>query len=368
MFVACLVVWKCIDDPTGRTVADNYLEGARRWLNEDNVYYGPRGFLYLPEFAFLYSFLVPLPLWLSEAAGRLLQLGVLVSGLFAFSRFMGKPGEKSFFPLMSLVVFPVCFSSIRNGQTNIAILGFMLLAVVALSRKQWNAAGVFMTFGLLFKPTFIVFYLLAGALHRPMYWRLAAGILMAFLVPALFKGLDYVVQQHINFLVMMQEAFQFGVHKADWASLFGIFPQLTGYFVPEKIQMAVRLLLAPVVLFLAWLAGRRYNTGMSAYYIYALAACYLMLFNPRNENNDYAILSAAIGFWMAASVHRYQSRTLLYFCIFMLLGILAAWEISVRLTPGMDAWVTPLIATVFTLFIIVRLVAGRDECRLSSAL
>lgn len=361
LFVAFLIVYKCIDDPLGRTVADNYLEGARRWLSGENIYYGARGFLYLPEFAFLYSFLSPLPLWLSEAVGRLLQLWILVFGLFSFSRFIAKPREKSFFPLITLVVFPICFSSIRNGQTNIAILGLMLLTVVALSKRHWNAAALLMTLGLVFKPTFIVFYLLAGALHRPMYWRLAAGALLAFLIPVLFEGLNYVVQQHINFLVNLQEAVQLGVQKADWASFFGILPQLTGYFVPVEIQMAVRLVLAPLVLFLVWLAGRRYGAGMSAYYLYALAACYLMLFNPRNENNDYAILSAAIGFWLAASVHRYQSRVLLYFSISMLVGILAAWEVSSRLTSGMDAWVSPLIATIFTFFLIVRLLSGRDE-------
>ena len=361
LLVAALVIYKCVVDPSGRTVADNYLEGARRWLNNDNIYYGDRGFLYLPEFAFLYSFLVHLPLWVSEALGRLIQLMILVAGLLTFCRFVAKPGEKSFLPLMTLVVFPICFSSIRNGQTNIALLGLMLLSVVALAREQWNRAGVFMTLGLVFKPTFIVFYLLAGALHRPLYWRLPLGIFIVGLILVGFKGWDYVLLQHVNFVEMLQGAVQLGVHKADWASFFGIFPQLTGYFVPDQVQFATRLVLAPVTLYLAWLARKQFQKPMAAYFLYALPACYLMLFNPRNENNDYAILSVAIGFWLAAAVHRYRSPVLTYFCTFLLLGIVAAWEISVRLTPGMDAWVSQVLATLFTFFLVMRLLVGREE-------
>ena len=215
-----------------------------------------------------------------------------------------------------------------------------------------------MTLGIIIKPTFIVFYLLAGALHRPMYWRLPLGLLAAFVVPMFFAGSGYVIDQHLGFIQTLDAAVHLGVHKADWASFFGIFPQVSGVFVPEKIQMAVRLILAPVTLWLAWYAKKHYKPEMAAYYMYALPACYLMLFNPRNENNDYAVLSAAIGFWLAAASHRYNSGVLKGFSWFILLGIIGSYEISVRLTPGMDAWVSPVAGTLFTVFPVNAFVVG----------
>ncbi|WP_263078441.1 glycosyltransferase 87 family protein [Endozoicomonas sp. Mp262] len=359
--VTAFIFYKCISDPSGRTVVNNYLEAARFWIAGEPVYFGNHGFLYLPQFAFLVSFIAELPRWLAEVIERMVQLPLLLAGLFTFCRFIAREKEKSFFPLMTLVVFLISFSSFRNGQTNIATLGLMLLSIVALTSSQWNRAAVFMTLGIVFKPTFIVFYLLSGALHRPMYWRLPLGLLVAFLLPMLFASPGYVIDQHLGFIQTLVDAVELGVHKADWASFFGIFPQVMGVFVPEKFQTVVRLILAPVTLWLAWYAKKHYKPEMAAYYMYALPACYLMLFNPRNENNDYAILSAAIGFWLAAATHRYGSGVLKGFSWFILLGIIGAYEISVRLTPGMDAWVSPIMGTVFTLFLLMRLFLGRDE-------
>jgi len=92
-----------------------------------------------------------------------------------------------------------------------------------------------------------------------------------------------------------------------------------------------------------------------------LATCYLMLFNPRNETNDYALLSVAIGYWLlaigywvAVSKHRFHSLKFHVFCWFFVLGFVASKYI-VTLTPGMWAWWKPVMGIFFTLFLLQRL-------------
>lgn len=356
LFVVLIMVIKCLTSPHRSTVSDEYLLGASRWLAGDSLYAGANGFLYLPQFAFLYSIFHLFPFVMSEIIWRLVQLAVLLSGLTAFARLLARPGEPSFLPLLSVVVVSMGMASFRNGQANIMLLGLLLLSVVALTRQQWTQAAFYMVLGLIAKPTFIVFFLLAGVLHRPLYWRLPLGLVLAFVVPALFKGPGYVMEQHLNFLDMLRQAIAFGEYgpKLTFSHFFAIFPQLTGWWVPAEIQQLTRLLLAPLTLACAYYAQRKYSPQTACYYSYALATSYLMLFNPRNETNDYILLSVAIGYWLVMA--RYRSHHLGYqlLCWFFVLGFVAS-KYVVKLTPGMWAWWKPVMAVLFSLFLLQRL-------------
>ncbi|MDD7805887.1 MAG: glycosyltransferase family 87 protein [Endozoicomonas sp. (ex Botrylloides leachii)] len=356
VLVAILMVLKSIASTYSTTVANEYTLGASRWLAGDKLYAGPNGFLYLPQFACLYSIYSPLPAWASEAAWRLTQLIVLLFGIGSFARAMQASGEKSFFPLLSVVVVCIGTASFRNGQANIMLLGVMLLSTVALAEKQWNKAAAFMTFGIIVKPTFIVFYLLAGILNKPLYWRLLVGLVVAFFAPMLFKSPTYVLDQYHSFLIMLKQAITYGETgpKLTWASFFAIFPQVAGFSVAPEIQHITRLILAPVTLLLAWYASKKYPRYIACYYVYALATCYLMLFNPRNETNDYVLLSVAIGYWVAISKHRFHNIKYHLFTWFFVLGFIASKYI-VLLTPGMWAWWKPVMGVFFSLFLLQRL-------------
>ncbi len=364
LIIAILMVIKCITSPNRSTVSDEYLLGASRWLASEDLYAGVNGFLYLPQFAFLYSIYHPFPLWASEALWRLTQLAVMLCGVVSFARLMQRPGEKSFVPLISVAIVCISTASFRNGQANIIMLGLLLLSVVALARKEWGMAACYMTLGLILKPTFIIFFLLAGVLHRPLYWRLPLGLLVAFVIPMLFKGPGYVIEQHLNFVTMFQNAIAYGESgsKLTFAHFFAIFPQVAGFRVAPEIQLITRLVMAPLTLAAAYYACRKYPRELACYYIYALATCYLMLFNPRNETNDYALLSVAIGYWVAVSIHRYHNLKYHFFCWFFVLGFVASKYI-VKLTPGMWAWWKPIMGVLFTLFLLQRLFsqAGKSD-------
>lgn len=359
LLVLILLTVKCITAPLERTVAGNYFMAGQQWLAGESIYSHGHGYLYLPEFAFLYSWLTPLPVWLSELAGRLVQMFLLLWGLLQFCQFMERQGEKSAFPWMTLVIVLIGFSSFRNGQTNIGLIGLTLLSVMALLHERWWQAGVFMTLGLIFKPTFIVFYLLAGALFRPMYWRLPIGLLLAFWIPVLFSHFDYVWAQHVAFVENLLVTVDIGVKKAAWASFFGIFPQVFGFYIPDLLQHGVRLVLAPVTLLLAWRVKQTSDPQTLAFYLYALPVCYLMLFNPRNENNDFALMAPLLGYWLAVAINRAHGKALVWLISLLIVGTLFSYDLSKLITPEYNAWMAPLMATVFSAFILIRLFRNR---------
>ncbi len=170
------------------------------------------------------------------------------------------------------------------------------------------------------------------------------------------------VGQHENFVVMLQQAIAFGEAgpKLTFAHFFAIFPQVAGFWVPPEVQLITRLIFAPLTLAAAYYASRKYPREVACYYIYALATCYLMLFNPRNETNDYALLSVAIGYWVAISIHRFHNFKYHLFCWFFVLGFVASKYI-VKLTPGMWAWWKPVMGVLFTVFLVQRLFSQANK-------
>ena len=67
--------------------------------------------------------------------------------------------------------------------------------------------------------------------------------------------------------------------------------------MPPRLATAVRALAGLVTLTLWWRGAKRLTQPRQAMWLHALAAVYLMLFNPMNEANSYVILAPALAFW-----------------------------------------------------------------------
>ena len=84
-----------------------------------------------------------------------------------------------------------------------------------------------------------------------------------------------------------------------------------GLVLPTAALTAIRALAALLTLWVAWLATRRQDRRFAALDLFALSVCYLMLMNPRTEENTYIMFSvvlalfAAIFRWSALSPWRY---------------------------------------------------------------
>ncbi len=344
----------------GNSVVFNYLAGADRWLRNQDLYAGPEGYLYLPQFALLFS-LLPAKLALAEVGWNWFQLSVMVSGLFYFSRLLNRAGEKFFFPLLSLVVLIIGWTTFRNGQATVLQLGLMLWSIVLLEDQRWTLTAATLILGLISKPVFIVFFLVVVFFYRTLWWRVLLFGGCAFLVPVMIKGFDYAVAQHLGFITMVQEALSYGEghEKTNWAHFFAIFPQVAGIWVSQKVQLITRLLFAVLVLVAVAVARKHRSSATAGYYLFALSACYLMLFNPRTETNSFLLIAPAIGYWVAVSKHRFHDKACHACCWLLVISFPFAKYVKL-ITPGMWAWGKPVITLFFTIFLVKQLFSKED--------
>jgi hypothetical protein len=145
----------------------------------------------------------------------------------------------------------------------------------------------------------IVLLLLAAAAYAPLRLRLVAALASLALFPFLFAPPSYVTGQFHAFFANIGQCA--AVHQDRFADIGGIV-RTFGWELPRRISVLVRCAAGFIFLGL-WLKGsRRLREPYRAMWLLALAASYLMLFNPMNEANSYVILAPAIGLWAMAAL------------------------------------------------------------------
>lgn len=324
-----------------KTVTPAYRQGATSWLQGTDLYlYEGEGFIYLPQAAAAFVPFALLPTAASEILWRCVTIGIFTAGLWRLAGLARREDGWQHFPLMTLVCVPMAWSSLRNGQSTIPMTGLMMLAAVDLADSRWWRATLWLSLGLIFKPLIIVFTLLALALHPPMRWRLLLGITGVLLFPFLLQSSDYVLAQYSACLEMLNTANSVG-NERYYAQVFGMF-RAAGIEVPSAWQNAVRVVAAVATLGVCYLAKRRHSVVHAHLVLYSLAAIYLMLFNPRTENNTYSHLAPALAV-MGSLALRSERRGLAAYCLGCAVAVLGSWEIGRLLVPPDQAvWLAPL--------------------------
>lgn len=237
---------------------------------------------------------------ISGIAWRLTGIGLLMLGVWRLANmaeaFRCKWGSFAFLGL-TLLIAPAAGGAMRNGQTNLHIGAMFILAVLAAQNKRWNATAVWLTLALILKPISIVIFLLVGAIHRPLWWRLAIGIMIYAAMPFLHPNWTFALDQARAGFAKVLEAGSPGA--GIFADLGGMLTTL-GIDASYKVLTLSRLAAAVATLGLCWLALKKLDAPRAAMAILGLGTSYLMLFNPRTEGNSYLIFGpavAAFAYW-----------------------------------------------------------------------
>jgi hypothetical protein len=325
-----------------------YRESARQWWAQQPLYNQiGKGFLYLPHAAVLQTPFASLAErgaegW-AEVAWRTLTIGLFALGVQRLAKLAaaGAGAGGDTFGWMTLVSIPLGFSAARNGQAQLIVAGLAMLTAEALCRRQWNRAAAWLWIGLAFKPVMLPFLLVAGVLHAPLRGRLAVGGVLFALVPLLGQSGGYVISQYVAFGESFQRTTELGLTR-PYAQVFGLL-QVLGVTVPATVQTVVRGGAGLAVLGLLWfLRGRLPRERQAICYFVFTAAC-LQLFNPRSENNGYAILAPALGWLLGEAVVRWRDRRLAW-GVGLAAGLtLLGYELQVRIAPQVrPIWLAPL--------------------------
>ena len=338
------------------SVTPAYHEAAQHWMIGTDLYLQTgRGFLYLPQAALLYVPFSLLPIALGEICWRVLTIGLFSFGTWKFCRLFEREATSRLFLPATLLAIPLCASGARNGQATLVIAGLMMLATCELARHRWNKATALLCLGFAFKPLTLVLMLLAGGIYRPMSWRLVLGLALVLAVPFLTQRPEFVADQYLDCVEMLRSAAHLGLER-PWAHFFGML-LAAGFDVPEALQTLVRVGFAFGTLFVARRAVNQLSPARGAAYVYSLAGCYLMLFNPRTENNTYAMIAPVIGIVCAEAILIRRNYAMASLLAIMALGIVGSYEFGRRLLPATHpVWLAPLMCLAFSVILIVRVI------------
>jgi len=304
--VAAVLLWampmlvitvEVILHPLHRSVTrDSYHYAAGKWWVHESLYVGPSGFNYLPQFAILFSPFHFLPVRLGEVLWRWCAAAMLIGGLWqTLTRLFRSEPERAFF-WATLLSMPLSMCALQNGNANAHFGGVLMLCVAAILAERWWLALALMALATAIKPLGIVLLMLAPLVYAPMRWRLPLVVLALALFPFLFAGPGYAWSQYRGAWTNLQACAVVTEHR--FADINGFF-RTFGAALPPQASKLVRVVAGAMTAGLWWWGARRLREPQTALWFYALAASYLMLFNPMNEENSYVILSPALGIWGA---------------------------------------------------------------------
>ncbi len=339
-----------------RSVTHAYRSGALHWLHGLALYSGNgKGFIYFPQSAILYIPFASVSIPANIIVWCLLSVSLFAYGIYRLLDFVPLQYRERFFFIMTLIAVPIAFSDARNGQMNLIMAALMFLATTMLVNKQWNKTALFLMLAFALKPISIVLVLLFAVLYPRLLWRVALGMVILFMMPFLTQDPGYVWSQYHAAMDMLHIASHVGSSESThWAQLFNVLAQVH-WDVSQVQQRIWRIVAAFVTLTIAYYCKRKYPKEQAPFWILLLAMNYLMLFNPRTENNTYAILAPLIGYF--AAYYFVLKRQVVYGAVYVALAvaILFASNIGSWIIPGQHSWVTPLVALIFTALSLVHI-------------
>lgn len=333
-----------------RSVTGAYAAGADRWLESTDLYReGIHGFLYLPQAALLYLPFDQLPQWLGGSLWRIGSMALFAWGLYRFSRCMSRLSGVELFPLVTLLAILPSLAAFRNGQMTVPMTGCLLLAGAGLADSRWWWTVFWLCLAVAMKPLAIVLLLLAIVLEPALWWRLPLGICCMLLVPFGFQSPEFVVDTYGRFVQKLGVAGTPGF-DTSYSDVFGTI-RVFDVDAPESLKTMLRGLAAFGTLLASWASMKRFGRLGGTIFMVLLALTYILLFNPRTENNTYVIIAPVIATTAAGCflVGRWKFAGAMLTMAMLLIA--ANYELTKHVTPGRETWLCPLLTLVIGLWL-----------------
>lgn len=351
--------------PGQHTVTPEYRQASEKWwCGKESPYdFTQIGYLYLPQEAILYTPFRILPQSLGEPLWRWAGLALLALGLWRTSGLLAPGDRERLFLGSTLLVIPSALSSARNGQVNLHLAGLLLLTASDLARTRWNAATLWLLLSVMLKPIAVAPALLAAACYPALRPRLAGGLLLCLAAAWIHPDPSYVTLQYGIFWKKFLLAGQ-PLIRDNFSDFFGMLWHM-GIHPSPPVIAGTRAAAALVALWFALGMKRRFPDGpvLAAFGVMLLAALYLMLFNPRTEENSYVMLAGFTALLAAGDILAGRDRrglALAFLCILLAVENMGPVYQLTRI------WFKPLLTTLLSLLLIAgdfALLLGREGVR-----
>lgn len=360
MIYAVVITTIVAIQPDRRTATLEYQKATDNWWGgENSLYRKKNGYLYLPQFAVLYTPYELLPDRVGEPLWRLTCLAALAFSLWLAASYLAPDRKIQVFLIATLLVLPSSFASARNGQVNMPLAALFIFIALSLARERWWTAAILLALTLVLKPIAAAPILLCGVLYPKLRLPLLGSLVVAALVPFLHYNPSYVAGEYKAFFVNLGQAGKpQGNSWCDFAGMFRTF----GMEIPSIVQFAVRALAGLAALILGWLALRNMDKLRGAIVVMFLTVIYLMLFNPRTETNSYIMLGAFVavyGAYAGLVAKRWQEAA-----GFVALAIILGTEnYGYPIFPWTNLWLKAFATCILAGWLVTKILNGRSSAR-----
>ncbi|MEI9402875.1 glycosyltransferase 87 family protein [Mesorhizobium argentiipisi] len=338
LVVLGLALWS----PNARSVVHIYRHGSEAFLSGRPLYQVEvaMGYLYAPAFAVLYVPLLKLGPYLGDTLWHILGFGLLT---FAAMRQVRKLSGQEQTWLLSFGLFlalPVALAALRNGQATILLTGACWFLTLSTLEGRRAESFFWAMLAIIAKPTAIIMLLLAGALRPRLIPALVLAVLVALAIPYGFASTDYVNAQYHDFVRLLTSMTVDPTGPfvpADFTAPFTRF----GMPVSELDATIVRMFAGLLTLWLVLQFDRRLDSNIGGLAIFLAAAFYMCVFNPRVEQNTYAMVAVPAGLSIALLWREKGAEAMCWF-LATFLFVTGLTSVDLRLHDLFHPWFRPI--------------------------
>ncbi len=296
LVVLGLVLWS----PNPRSVVPIYRHGSEAFLSRQPLYQVEvaMGYLYAPAFAVLYVPLLKLGPSISNFLWHALGFGVLTFAAMRQARKVGGPEQTWLLSFGLFLALPVSLAALRNGQATILLAGACWFLTMSALEGRRAESFFWASLAIIAKPTAIIMLLLAGALRPRLIPVLALAVLVVLAIPYGVAPTGYINAQYQDFFRMLTSMAVDPTGPFVAADFTAPFARL-GITLPEFDATIVRVVAGLLTLWVVLQFDRRLDPNAGGLAIFLTAAFYMCVFNPRVEQNTYAMVAVPAGLCIA---------------------------------------------------------------------
>jgi hypothetical protein len=294
--VFAVVALRVATTARGNGVYTGFALAGQSWLQREDLYFDPDGvpkqevFRYAPLVAVGFAPFSELPAWLGGSLWRALNVAVFLGGLAVWGRWCGGAAR---FVGLGLLVLPLAYGSVANGQCNALVAGLLLLSAVAFDRDRLWAAASLVAVAVLFKVyPLAVGLLFAVASPRRFGPRLAVCLAAGLGLPYLLANPDYVSQMYRQFYHHLSSDDRTGLGFGNMYVDLHRLILAGGLHLTLKEYRGLEAALAGVCALAVFVGCRRgYGRHWQAGAGLDLGLCWMTLAGPATEPCTYVLLA-----------------------------------------------------------------------------
>jgi hypothetical protein len=308
---------------TPASVYPDFTSAAEHWMERQPLYVrgGTNEFRYSPLIA---TFFVPfdlLPPKLGEVLWRAINFAAFLGTLWLCCRWwVPYRLTANQTAAVFLLAIPLAVGSLNNAQSNPLVLGLMLLATAAITRRWFTVTAIAIAIATCFKlyPVALGMLLMLRFPWR-LGWRLAVCLIAAAVIPFVLQKPDYVMNQYTDWLhYLVSEDRQRGP-IGDWYRDLRAVSRIYIHSMPLTTYQLIEVAAGAGIALICLLGlARHWTLRAWAGTALGLGCCWMTVIGPATESATYILLAPTLAWGVVWSQSRGRVWRIAYAVTFLL--------------------------------------------------